>query len=94
MRELIDLTGKRYGELVVLRHSHKNDRNEHHWLCECDCGGQSIVRGANLRTGHTVSCGDKKIHNNLPEETVKELDARIEKAKAFLESLLAKRKAL
>ena len=94
MRLLSDLAGKRFGKLVVLKHSHKNERNEHHWLCRCDCGNQSIVRGANLRTGHTVSCGNKKIHSNLPEETVEELERRIEKTKAHLESLLAKRKAM
>ena len=27
------------------------------WLCECECGKTSVVRGANLTKGHTQSCG-------------------------------------
>ncbi len=27
------------------------------WLCLCDCGKQSVVRGAYLRNGHTKTCG-------------------------------------
>ena len=94
MRELIDLVGKRYGALMVLRHHHKNARNEHYWLCQCDCGKQSIARGDKLRAGQTVSCGDKKTHNYLPRETAEELDCRIKKAKAYLDALMAKRKTL
>ena len=27
------------------------------WLCKCDCGNETIIRGANLRRGITKSCG-------------------------------------
>lgn len=27
------------------------------WLCQCDCGKQTIVRGADLNNGFTKSCG-------------------------------------
>ena len=27
------------------------------WLCECDCGQETIVTGTNLRSGNTASCG-------------------------------------
>lgn len=53
-----DLTGKRFGRLVVLSsdgycaksHSFK-------WICLCDCGKTKTVLGGNLKTGKTVSCG-------------------------------------
>jgi len=51
----IDLTGKRYGRLVVLRHL------EHHRCeCRCDCGKVSSVAAGALRSGHTISCGCAK----------------------------------
>ena len=27
------------------------------WRCRCDCGAVTVVQGANLRNGHTASCG-------------------------------------
>ena len=53
---LIDLTGKRFGRLVVIERSDKIGSHPM-WLCECDCGNRVIVDGANLRTNHTKSCG-------------------------------------
>ena len=36
------------------------------WYCQCDCGDPNlfIVDGANLRVGHTLSCGCHRIGNN------------------------------
>ncbi|MBP1041536.1 AP2 domain-containing protein [Vagococcus sp. BWB3-3] len=31
--------------------------NQTKWLCQCDCGNQTIVYYYNLRNGHTQSCG-------------------------------------
>lgn len=31
--------------------------------CVCDCGKEVDVLGKNLRTGHTTSCGCKKLHD-------------------------------
>jgi hypothetical protein len=54
--KLIDLTGKRFGLLTVLRkygHSGKDVT----WLCKCDCGKEAVVRGNDLRSANTQSCG-------------------------------------
>lgn len=61
MGRFIDLTGKKFGKLTVIK------RVEDHilpsgghiimWLCECDCGNICIVDGAHLRSGNTKSCG-------------------------------------
>lgn len=54
--KLIDLKGRKYGRLTVIKKAEKRGR-EQTWLCECDCGNSCVVRGANLRNGHTKSCG-------------------------------------
>lgn len=56
MADLIDLTGKRYGRLTVIRKA-KNRGNMTVWLCRCDCGNETEVYGNNLRRCYTTSCG-------------------------------------
>lgn len=52
-----DLTGRRFGRLVVLGFSHRNaGKGELSWRCVCDCGTVKAVRGGALAHG-TVSCG-------------------------------------
>lgn len=55
MRTPIDLTGKRFGRLVVVKYSHS--KNAAFWLCQCDCGNTSVVRSAILNNGSAKSCG-------------------------------------
>lgn len=52
-----DLTGQRFGSLVVAGRLPNSSRNFAMWHCRCDCGDFSNVRGASLKAGHTVSCG-------------------------------------
>jgi hypothetical protein len=55
MPPLIDLTGRRFGKLTVIRRANGNGRPI--WACRCDCGGTATVSGAALRSRHTRSCG-------------------------------------
>lgn len=55
MSKFIDLTGQRFGRLIVV--NKLNDRTPIHWECVCDCGKHTIVSGTNLKSGHTQSCG-------------------------------------
>ena len=58
MGKLIDLTGKKFGRLTVIKRSYPNSEDEYpNWLCKCECGNERIVRGDLLRNGHTKSCG-------------------------------------
>lgn len=50
-------TGKRYGRLVVLGPAEKKSKGSSSWLCQCDCGKQTIVHAWDLRCGRTTSCG-------------------------------------
>lgn len=70
--KLEDLTGRRFGKLVVLKQHHYDSTTRHYyWLCQCDCGGQTVVYSGHLKSGHTQSCGcliskgEEKIANLL-----------------------------
>lgn len=57
-----DLTGERFGKLVVINEGEKyispSGRKRLRWYCNCDCGSKNIlVFGDNLKSGHTQSCG-------------------------------------
>lgn len=53
----IDLSGQKFGKLVVLGYSHNDKRRKSYWLCRCDCGNEVVVSGSNLKSGNTSSCG-------------------------------------
>lgn len=57
MGRLIDMTGQRYGRLVVLERAYTDKDNFIRWKCQCDCGNICYVRGYPMRTGATRSCG-------------------------------------
>lgn len=55
----IDMTGKEYGNLTVIGKA-KSDRYGAYWMCKCNCGNITTVRGSHLRQGRTISCGCKQ----------------------------------
>ena len=61
MSRLQDLTGKRFGRLVVLERAEDNilpsGQHKTMWKCVCDCGGEKITTRTNLVRGITKSCG-------------------------------------
>jgi hypothetical protein len=65
-RPAIDLTGQRFGKLIVLE---KADKPKHlknssiYWLCKCDCGGTIIGNSSDLRKGYLKSCGCLRFNN-------------------------------
>jgi len=56
MPKAIDLTGQRFGRLVVTKRV-ENKGNHRCWECSCDCGNITIVPVGHLRSGNTRSCG-------------------------------------
>ena len=56
-----DLTGQRFGKLVVIGFDswldHNNGHRDRMWLCQCDCGNQCVVNHRYLKNGDTRSCG-------------------------------------
>jgi hypothetical protein len=68
--------GERYGRWIVLSMVPRRDwvRNKNGstvpmWLCRCDCGVEKRVRGVNLRSGGSQSCGC--FHKEKSYETVR-----------------------
>lgn len=52
-----NLTGHRFGRLIVLGYSHKDNNNKHCWICQCDCGEKKTVQGCHLVSEQIKSCG-------------------------------------
>lgn len=60
-----DLTGQRFGRLMVLYPTGKSDlRKGRLWECQCDCGKTCIVSASLLLEGETRSCGCLKAEQN------------------------------
>lgn len=57
MPAFCDITGQRFGRLLVIGISKRRLTGKTMWSCKCDCGVRVVVRVASLRTGHSRSCG-------------------------------------
>ncbi len=57
MGAFIDLTGRRFGKLLVLGRAERDSRGRTRYLCKCDCGNETIVQSSYLKLGDTKSCG-------------------------------------
>lgn len=58
----IDLTGQRFGRLVVIEYAGQikfngSGKTKRQWLCKCDCGNTKVITGCSLTNGTTKSCG-------------------------------------
>lgn len=52
-----DLTGKRFGRLVVEEYTDEREYHSVVWKCRCDCGTVIMANGERLRNGSLKSCG-------------------------------------
>lgn len=79
----LDLTGQRFGRLVVIRDSGERTNSKRIiWECKCDCGEISFVNLGALRSGNTKSCGCLR----------KEVNSKMMKTKSFhVETIEAKK---
>lgn len=82
----LDLTGQRFGELIVLERALDKEKEEKRqnpekknrplWKCQCSCGNITYVHTAHLRNnsirscGHIFSHGNQKILNILQENNI------------------------
>lgn len=52
-----DITGQRFGRLIVIERSGSDKQKRPTWKCQCDCGSITVIKGASLKSGNTKSCG-------------------------------------
>ena len=70
MARIKDLTGQRFGRLVVTRDTlRRNKSGNVVWECKCDCGKITIVSSDHLKSGSVRSCGCLHIGINLNDLT-------------------------
>ena len=80
-----DLSGRRFGKLVVIKRAPNKRGHDTRYLCRCDCGGIVETARGSLLSGETMSCGCIKSkgewiianileENNIPFEKQKSFD--------------------
>ncbi len=69
MRDIIDLSGERYGNLTVVKRAddYISPKGKHipRWICKCDCGNETVVTRSALKYSKTQTCGCLKTAENL-----------------------------
>lgn len=63
-----NILNQKFGKLTVIERKGSDNSNKALWLCQCECGNKTIVRGSDLISGKIVSCGCYKteyLSNNL-----------------------------
>lgn len=60
----IDLTGRRFGRLIVTEYVGKDRWRKSLWLCLCICGKEKRTSGHHLLSGDTKSCGCSRTKHN------------------------------
>lgn len=63
MKNIIDLSGQRFGKLTVISFN-KKENGHYYWNCVCDCGKECIKDGGKLRRNETKSCGCLRVEKN------------------------------
>lgn len=75
---LIDLTGKRFGKLIVVKKDINSRPKKIRWICQCDCGSkEKSISVSNLKSGQTKSCGCIRKGMNTKEMTGKRINKLI-----------------
>ena len=58
-----DLTGQKFGMYTVIGPAESSTTGQRRWTCRCDCGEVRVVFASNLKKGHSVSCGCRRLRN-------------------------------
>ena len=62
--KLIDLTGRKFNRLTVIKRSYPNSKyGRARWLCKCTCGNEKIIAANHLINNGIKSCGCLVIEN-------------------------------
>ena len=70
MPNRVDITGQKFNRLTVLKATTiRTGAGCISWECRCDCGVKLIVKGTNIRSGNTKSCGCLKLETAKKQMT-------------------------
>jgi len=72
MSRRIEMVGKTFGELIVIKRGQNTGTGRTRWICRCVCGKECLVESYSLRVGHTVSCGHPVTHCKYGHEFTEE----------------------
>lgn len=64
MSKFKDLTGMRFGRLLVIKRAENDKQGRCRWYCLCSCGTEVVVASTNLIENRTRSCGCLKNEGN------------------------------
>lgn len=67
MGKIINLVGRKFGKLKVLRHCGRERIVK--WKCLCECGNIKIIRGGDLKAGKIKSCGCSRYDSLIKRNT-------------------------
>lgn len=62
-----DLTGQRFGSLVVIKRDYSFKGRGAKWICVCDCGNVKSILSRSLLKGATTSCGCSQLKDKTGE---------------------------
>lgn len=97
-KRFIDITGRKFGRLTVLKFSRMNKARVPYWICRCECSTEKEISGYALRHGRTKSCGclqreprKKKpvagLKNQLPDDPSEYEPIRLADLKATMKKM-------
>lgn len=69
----IDMAGRRFGRLLVLRREGSDAAGKALWRCLCSCGQEHVATGNRLRLGKAQSCGcRKRLYQQAPKPALQD----------------------
>lgn len=68
-----DLSGQKFGRITVLSYAYTSIWQQAMFMCLCDCGTTKIIRGSQLSSGNTRSCGC--LHKEISQNVMKKVNA-------------------
>ena len=79
MGKALELTGETFGELLVISKAKEQNFDRIGWFCKCSCGNTKVVRGSDLKNGHTGSCGcvSKKVSSKKAKNMLDKTFSRL-----------------
>ena len=70
-RTVVDLVGKQFGKLTVIKQAGRDKWGQVLWECLCECANTAFIVGGNLRRKHgNVSCGCDQFNHSPVTKSV------------------------